>query len=75
MDKYEIAQAIKNNLLTLDSSISRLKYILSQTTDPLLRRELKEELEDLCALKSCFTALATNIIEDKKSQNDQSFTV
>ena len=75
MKKLEIAQTIKNNLLTLDSSISRLKYILSQTTDPLLRHELEEELEDLRALKSCFTALATNIIEDKKSQNDQSFTV
>ncbi len=75
MDKYEIAQSVKNNILTLDNSISKLKYIINQTADPMLRCELKEELEELISLRNSLKALVVNIIEYKKPQNDQSFTV
>ena len=71
MNKFEVANSIENNILSLNGSISRLKSILNQTVDPILKRELEEEIKELIAQRNSWKAMVAKVLEKPKYQEEQ----
>ena len=70
MHKLEIAHKIEDEIIELNYTIAKLKFIRNQIPDSHLASDLNDEIHTLVKHKKRLGNVVTTIIEDSKLKNE-----